>query len=81
MHFKGSKEAPEQNEVTFFAYFLQYKIWKTLEKDPLFAQPPIKLTLEEERDRTLKQIFRILEYGFLTEDDMMEDPCQVGTAD
>lgn len=48
-----------------------------MEKDPMFAHSPIKLTLEQERTRTLKQVFRILEYGLVTEDDIMEDPCQV----
>ncbi|CAL8130572.1 unnamed protein product [Orchesella dallaii] len=55
---------------------LKYKIWETLEKDPLFAHSPVQLSLEEERSRTLKQVFRVLEYGFLTEDDVLEDPCQ-----
>lgn len=48
-----------------------------MEKDPLFAHPTVKLTLDEERSRTLKQIFRVLEYGFVTEEDILEDPVVV----
>jgi len=38
-----------------------------LESDPVFAHPPTKRTLSEERKAVMEQTFRIIDYDFLNE--------------
>lgn len=45
---------------------LKYKIWQTLEKDPLFAHNTVSPSLEEQKRITQLQLKRINEYKFLT---------------
>lgn len=43
----------------------QYKIWDTLEADPLFAHSPLTLPVDEQKRRTALQIDKINKYKFL----------------
>lgn len=52
----------------------KYRIWDTLERDPLFVQPSEELTLEQQRELAFKRANRIQEYNFLTDDDFMDCP-------
>ncbi|XP_059045214.1 peroxisomal acyl-coenzyme A oxidase 3 [Achroia grisella] len=45
---------------------LKYKIWQTLEKDPLFAHNTVSPSVEEQKRITQLQLKRINEYKFLT---------------
>ncbi|KAM3961307.1 peroxisomal acyl-coenzyme A oxidase 3 [Aphomia sociella] len=45
---------------------LKYKIWQTLEKDPLFAHNVVSPPFEEQKRITQLQLKRINEYKFLT---------------
>ncbi|CAG9784032.1 unnamed protein product [Diatraea saccharalis] len=45
---------------------LKYKIWQTLENDPLFAHSHVMLTTDEEKRITQLQLKRINQYKFLT---------------
>ncbi|CAL8109772.1 unnamed protein product [Orchesella dallaii] len=45
----------------------KHKVWSTLENDPLFAPPPTKRSLLEERGAILEQVFRLQELNFLGE--------------
>ncbi|CAG9585069.1 unnamed protein product [Danaus chrysippus] len=44
---------------------LKYKIWRTLEKDPLFAHSPVSLPVEEQKRITQLQLKKINEYKFI----------------
>ncbi|XP_046964850.1 peroxisomal acyl-coenzyme A oxidase 3 [Vanessa cardui] len=44
---------------------LKYKIWRTLEKDPLFAHHPVTPPLEEQKRITQLQLKKINEYKFI----------------
>ena len=50
------------------------EMWATLEKDPLFAEPNRKLTLHETRELSFKRLKRLIEYEFLTDEDIMSCP-------
>ncbi|XP_071946263.1 peroxisomal acyl-coenzyme A oxidase 3-like [Antedon mediterranea] len=50
------------------------KIWKTLELDPEFQHPHRELTIKEKRERTFKQMKRLIEYDPLPIDVVMENP-------
>ncbi|XP_060800506.1 peroxisomal acyl-coenzyme A oxidase 3 [Amyelois transitella] len=47
---------------------LKYKIWHTLEKDPLFAHNTVTPPMEEQKRITQLQLKRINEYKFLTKE-------------
>ncbi|KAI5641659.1 acyl-CoA oxidase domain-containing protein [Phthorimaea operculella] len=47
---------------------LKYKVWKTLENDPLFAHSAIRPSVEEQKRITQLQLKRINEYKFLTDE-------------
>ncbi|XP_053625222.1 peroxisomal acyl-coenzyme A oxidase 3 [Plodia interpunctella] len=47
---------------------LKYKIWHTLEKDPLFAHHAVSPQMEEQKRITQLQLKRINEYKFLTKE-------------
>ncbi|KAL4707427.1 hypothetical protein ACJJTC_008612 [Scirpophaga incertulas] len=47
---------------------LKYKIWDTLEKDPLFAHSHVTPSIDEQKRITQKQLQKINEYKFLTND-------------
>nr|XP_032513550.1 peroxisomal acyl-coenzyme A oxidase 3-like [Danaus plexippus plexippus] len=44
---------------------LKYKIWRTLEKDPLFAHSAVTLPVEEQKRITQLQLKKINEYKFI----------------
>lgn len=49
-------------------------IWKTLEKDPLFDRTnDAELSFDERRQLTMKRCTRLVEYNFLTDDELMEN--------
>jgi len=52
----------------------KYRIWTTLENDPLFAHSPVPLSLDEERRVTMERVFRVIEHDFLPEDELVDDP-------
>lgn len=57
--------------------FLQYRIWKKLEEDPLFQQGPQSLPLQEFRKLTALRANRIRDYDFFNFDKIMENPQRV----
>ncbi len=65
-----------KNLLSVFNLF-QHKIWKTFENDAIFAHQPLKPTLEQARKRTMKQVLRVVEYNFLNEDDLFDEPLLV----
>lgn len=46
----------------------QYKIWRTLEKDPLFAHNLVTPVVEDQKRLTQLQLKRINAYKFLTDE-------------
>ncbi|XP_071509287.1 peroxisomal acyl-coenzyme A oxidase 3-like [Diadema antillarum] len=59
-NWKALKVAIEGEEAIKF----QYRVWKTLEQDPLFQHSPTLLPLDEARRKTFLCTRRLLEYGF-----------------
>ena len=57
-------------------------VWETLSKDPLFSDPDRELTLNEKRELSFKRLKRLVEYEFLTDEDLlmcpMKQPAFVG---
>ena len=50
-------------------------LWETFRKDPLFARSPGQdLTVEEQRKVTFERLKRLMEYDFLTDEQMMACP-------
>lgn len=47
---------------------LKYKVWKTIEKDPLFAPSAVTLPVEEQKRIAQLQVRRVIEYKFLSDD-------------
>ncbi len=58
----------------------QDKVWNTMKKDPLFRQPllELELTREEMRELAFRQVKRLIEYQFLTNEEMMANPVLIG---
>lgn len=51
------------------------KVWRILEKDPLFNRKPWEeLTRQEFRKLTFMRIHKLIEYDFLNEEDFIENP-------
>lgn len=51
------------------------KVWKVLEKDPLFnRQPWEEMSREEFRKLTFMRIHKLIQYDFLNEEDFIENP-------
>jgi len=56
----------------------KHNVWKTMEKDPLFNRAnDSKLTFDERRRLTMKRCKRVLEYNFLTDNEVMARPLLV----
>lgn len=49
-------------------------IWSTLEKDPLFQRKVEKLSIDEQRRLTFLRVKRLVEYDFLSEEEILENP-------
>ena len=50
-------------------------LWETLRKDPLFSRSPEQdLTVEEQRKVTFEMLKRLMEYDFLTDEQLMACP-------
>lgn len=50
-------------------------VWETLRKDPLFSRSPQEdLTLDEQRQITIKRFKRLEEYAFVTDEEIMSCP-------
>lgn len=52
----------------------QVSVWETLARDPLFSDPDGELTLDEKRKLAFKRLKRLVEYEFLTDEDVMLCP-------
>ena len=52
-------------------------VWETLSKDPLFSEPDRELTLNEKRELTFKRMKRLVEYEFLTDEDLLMCPMKL----
>lgn len=53
----------------------KHRVWKMLEKDPLFnRENDRKLSMDGSRRLTMKRMKRLFEYEFLTQDEFMESP-------
>ncbi len=50
------------------------EIWDTLAKDPLFAEPNKELALHEKRELSFKRLKRLVEYEFLTDEEILTCP-------
>lgn len=46
----------------------QYRVWHTVEKDPLFAPSPVTLPMEEQKRITQLQVKKVIEYKFLSDE-------------
>lgn len=56
----------------------KHNAWKTMEKDPLFNRAnDSKLSFDERRRLTMKRCKRVLEYNFLTDNEVMARPLLV----
>jgi len=51
-------------------------VWETLRKDPLFRPPLKDMTLSDLREITFKRVKRLAEYGFITDDELIECPAK-----
>lgn len=49
-------------------------VWDTLSKDPLFSEPDKELTLNEKRELAFRRLKRLIEYEFLTDEDLLMCP-------
>eukprot|EP01114_Cavostelium_apophysatum_P005224 TRINITY_DN1598_c0_g1_i4.p1 TRINITY_DN1598_c0_g1~~TRINITY_DN1598_c0_g1_i4.p1 ORF type:complete len:722 (-),score=135.85 TRINITY_DN1598_c0_g1_i4:45-2210(-) len=63
-------------------YDLRERIYKTLSGDPLFRQPILELNLtrKEMRELCQKQVHRLVEYDFVTEEENSKEPWRAGSA-
>ena len=53
----------------------KHNVWKTMEKDPLFNRVnDSKLSFDERRRLTMRRCKRVLEYNFLTDNEVMARP-------
>lgn len=56
----------------------KHNVWKTMEKDPLFnRENDSKLSFDKRRQLTMKRCKRIVEYNFLTDNEVMARPLLV----
>jgi len=56
----------------------KHNVWKTMEKDPLFNRAnDSKLSFDERRRLTMKRCKRVLEYKFLTDNEVLARPLLV----
>ena len=56
----------------------KHNVWKTMEKDSLFNRAnDNKLSFDERRRLTMKRCKRVLEYNFLTDNEVMAKPLLV----
>jgi acyl-CoA oxidase len=49
-------------------------VWRTLSKDPLFSTPTTELSVDQRRELTFKRLKRLVEYDFITEDELLVNP-------
>jgi hypothetical protein len=49
------------------------KIWRTLEADPLFQHPQATLSMDEERNLVVRQMYCLKQYNFLPVEELVED--------
>ena len=63
----------EGEEVAAF----KQQVWDTLGKDPLFSDPNGELSLDGKRELAFKRMKRIVEYEFLTDEEIMQCPPKV----
>ena len=61
------------NTIFFVGLFI-LKIWSILKDDLLFAHPNGELTIDQKRELTYKRAKRLIEYDFLSDQDIMENP-------
>lgn len=54
----------------------KHRIWRTLASDPLFRSPATALTLDEKRKLTFQRVKRLVEYNFVTAEDLLENPAR-----
>ena len=56
----------------------KHNVWKTMEEDPLFNRAnDSKLSIDERRRLTMKRCKRVLEYNFLTDNEVLARPLLV----
>ena len=58
---------------------LEFKeqIWSTMEKDPLFQRTKQRLSMEEKRRLNLIRLKRMVEYDFLSDEAMIQNPMKI----
>jgi hypothetical protein len=56
------------------------KLWRILEADPLFQHPQSALSLDEQRHRATRQMYRVKQYNFLSFEELAEDIRKVSTS-
>lgn len=44
-----------------------------MENDPLFCHSSVDLTMEQQREITMKRVLRIMDYNFLPEEELIRD--------
>ena len=60
--------------ISFSVISPQYRVFKTLEADPVFSKDLCTPTLEKQRELTFRRTRHVLSYNFLTDDDLFENP-------
>lgn len=73
---KSTFDVPALRNHLFTEEAVEFKnqVWDTLAKDPLFSDPDEELSLVQKRELALKRLKRLVEYEFLTDEDLMQCP-------
>ena len=73
---KATFDVDSLKDLVFTEEIVKFKkeVWATLAKDPLFSEPNHDLTLHEKRELSFKRLKRLIEYEFLTDEDIMACP-------
>lgn len=73
---KSSFDVTALRNLLYTEELVEFKqqVQDTLARDPLFSQPDGELTLNEKRELTFKRVKRVVEYGFLDEEEYVSSP-------
>ena len=73
---KATFDVDALGNLVFSEEIVQFRkqVWDTLAKDPLFSDPNKELTLHEKRELSFMRLKRLIEYEFLTDEDILACP-------
>ena len=52
-------------------------VWDTIARDPLFEDPGVELSLQEQRQLAFRRVKRIVEYDFIPEEEFLAAPAKL----